>query len=163
MGSTQFRNPKARGCSVPSEEAQDVDATASGLRVSKLRRSHWSRRLTFLEHSNSRENFTYLVTDFNGTSITDSATMEEFLSSELLQWLQDDNMDIEQGDTIDPEQEQYIDSLLLQASQAYDHETVNGLITPPSAGPANPPPLSSPAPATSPTPSRSRPFAPRRK
>jgi hypothetical protein len=82
--------------------------------------------------------------------------MEDFLSSDLLQWLQGDSTHVE-GDIVGPEQELYIDSLLLQASQAFDIETGNGsVITPPSAVPPSRTLTTSPTP----DPSRSRPFAP---
>jgi hypothetical protein len=86
--------------------------------------------------------------------------MEDFLSSDLLQWLQGDSTDIE-GDTVDPEQELYIDSLLLQASHAYDIETGNSsLITPSSAVPTASPPSHTLTMSPTPGPSCSRPFAP---
>ena len=49
-GSTRYRHPKARGCGVPSALSEGA---TSGLRVSKERRSHWTRCLTdLIDYSN---------------------------------------------------------------------------------------------------------------
>ena len=44
-------------------------------------------------------------------------TMENFLSSELIHWLQDNDKDSDQGNIIGPEQEQCVNRFLLEASR----------------------------------------------
>ena len=49
----RFRNPRARGCSNQS----GARALLKGPRVSKERRSRWTKRLTYLEHSNGSSRY----------------------------------------------------------------------------------------------------------
>ena len=66
----ETRGPEA----VVSERSEDA---TKGPKVSKSRKSHWTRYLTNLEYSNS---------NYAGASVS----MEDLLSDELLEWLRDE-------------------------------------------------------------------------